>query len=98
MAPSKGTVWQERPVGQSAVAIKDGLESKYSGSVEALVREAKALTLLTNSGGEVNLAAKREVADGSWEGEVLRAARASDAPSVGSIVRFRLVHVIGGTL
>jgi hypothetical protein len=47
--------WQERPAGESAVAIKHGLEYLYSGSVEALMREAKALTLLT-SGAEVNLA------------------------------------------
>jgi hypothetical protein len=90
--------WQERTIGQSAVAIKNGLESKYGGSVEALVREAKAVTLLTMSGGEVNLLVKRELGDGSWEGEVLRSANVSDVPAVGSVVQFRLVHVMGGTL
>lgn len=90
--------WQERRPHEFAVSIRHGLESKYDGSVEALVAEAKYLTLLTKSGAEVNVSMKRELCDGSWEGEVLRSAKADDAPPLGGIVLFRSENVIGGTL
>ena len=90
--------WQERRPDQFAVAIRHGLESSYDGSVEALVAEAKSLTLLTKSGAEVNVSMRRELSHGSWEGEVLRSAKADDAPPLGGIVRFRSENVIGGTL
>ena len=90
--------WQERRPHEFAVSIRHGLESRYDGSVEVLVREARSLTLLTKSGAEVNVSMKRELGDGSWEGEVVRAATAEEAPRLGGIVRVRSEHVIGGTL
>lgn len=90
--------WQERRPHEFAVSIRHGLESKYDGSVEALVAEAKSLTLLTKSGAEVNVSMKRKLGDGSWEGEVLRSPKAEDAPPLGGIIRFRPENVKGGTL
>jgi hypothetical protein len=90
--------WQERRPDEFAVAIRHGLESRYNGSVEALVAEAKSLTLLTRSGAEVNVSMKRQLGDGSWEGDVLRSAKAEDAPPLGGIIRFRSENVFGGTL
>ena len=89
--------WQERAT-DSVVAIKNGLETRYEGSLATLVTSAKALTLLTLGGAEVQVAAKRDLGGGWWEANVLRAAQATDAPRVGSSVRFHISQVLGGTL
>jgi len=92
------SLWQTRDRSDFLVAIRHGLESKYGGSLDALVEEASALTLLTRQGGEVNVRVTRSLGDGTWEGEVLRAAAASDAPALGTIVSFRGEHIMAGTL
>jgi hypothetical protein len=43
--------------------------------------------LMTPLGAEFQVAPTRELGDGWWEGEVLRAATSPDAPAVGSTVR-----------
>jgi hypothetical protein len=85
-------------IGQRPVTITNGLERAYEDSVESLVRTAKALTLLTRDGAEVQVAPRRQLEDGSWEGEVLRAAVLPLALRVGTIVHFYLSSVQGGTV
>src|SRR5215831_8848552 len=98
MTSIEGAGWQERRPSQRAVTVKNGLESVYDGTVESLIKSAKALTLMTRAGGEVNIALRGELGPDSWEGEVLRAAPATDSPPLGSIVKFRSQNVFGATL
>jgi hypothetical protein len=80
------------------MAITNGLERPYEGSVPELVALAKSITLLTRHGAEVQMSASRELKDGWWEGQVVRAASSSDAPAIGTWLSFHLSHVLGGTL
>ena len=95
---SRIPLWRERPDNQAPVAITNCLERPYEGSVPELVALAKSITLLTRQGAEVQLSASRELEDGWWEGEVVRAATSPDAPAIGTRVPFHLSHVLGGTL
>jgi hypothetical protein len=90
--------WQLRSRPDFLIAIRNGFESRYGGSLHDLVAESSALTLLTAEGGEVNVRMTRALGNGEWEGEVLRAAQVADAPALGSIVFFRGEHIVAGTL
>ena len=80
------------------MAIANGLERTYEGSVPEFVARAKSITLLTRHGAEVQIHASRVLEDGWWEGQVVRAASSSEAPAIGTWVTFHLSHVVGGTL
>jgi hypothetical protein len=99
MDPSMFSIaWQRRAPSRSPVLIKNGIEEVYPGTTAELVTRARAVTLITRDGAEVQVGVRRTLGPESWEGEVLRVAPTGAGIQVGATVAFEVSHVQSGTV
>ncbi|SRR6266853_1295763 len=94
----RSIAWQLRTPEGRLFVTRHGLEEPFAGTLQDLVANTKAVTLLSRDGAEVTVAVRRSLGDQSWDGEILRVAQTDSRLKVGMIVSFDGSHIQCGVL
>jgi hypothetical protein len=91
-------LWQERAPHDKAAVIHHGLERAWDRSIPELLSSARAVTLMTRTGAEVQVGNLHPIAVDWWEADVLRVGPPAGALAPGKRIGFGSAHVFGATL